>query len=58
VVSLTGRERAEFLTTVARPRLDRLVEVAMKYARPWSESTLSESTLSENTRVESKLTVK
>ncbi|MGD0241969.1 MAG: hypothetical protein ABSB59_16800 [Streptosporangiaceae bacterium] len=50
VVSLTGRERAEFLTTVARPRLDRLVEVAMKYARPWSESTLSESTLSDRGR--------
>jgi tagatose-1,6-bisphosphate aldolase len=48
VVSLTGRERAEFLTAVARPRLDRLVEVATKYARPWSEAT----------RPESKLTVK
>jgi tagatose 1,6-diphosphate aldolase/sulfofructosephosphate aldolase len=48
VVSLTGHEREEFLTTVARPRLDRLVEVATKYARPWPE----------NTRSESKLTVK
>ena len=36
VVGLTGREREEFLTTVARPRLNRLVEVAAKYARPWT----------------------
>ncbi len=35
VVSLAGRDREEFLTTVARPRLDRLVEVASRYARPW-----------------------
>ena len=35
VVSLAGRDRQEFLTTVARPRLDRLVEVASRYARPW-----------------------
>ena len=35
VVSLAGRGREEFLTTVARPRLDRLVEVASRYARPW-----------------------
>lgn len=41
VVSLTGREREEFLATVARPRLDRLVEVAARYARPWSESKLT-----------------
>jgi tagatose-1,6-bisphosphate aldolase len=38
VVSLTGREREEFLTTVARPRLDRLVEVASQRARPWSSA--------------------
>lgn len=35
VVSLAGRDREEFLATVARPRLDRLVEVAGRYARPW-----------------------
>jgi len=35
VVSLGGRDREEFLTTVARPRLDRLVEVASRHARPW-----------------------
>jgi sulfofructosephosphate aldolase len=35
VVSLAGRDREEFLTAVARPRLDRLVEVAGRYARPW-----------------------
>ena len=35
VVSLAGRDREGFLTTVARPRLDRLVEVASRYARPW-----------------------
>ena len=35
VVSLAGRDREEFLTTVARPRLDRLVGVASRYARPW-----------------------
>ncbi len=37
VVSLTGRHREEFLTTVARPRLERLVEVAGRRARPWTE---------------------
>jgi tagatose-1,6-bisphosphate aldolase len=36
VVGLSGRHREEFLTTVARPRLDRLVEVASRRARPWS----------------------
>ncbi len=41
VVSLTGQERQEFLTSVARPRLDRLVEVAAKSARPWTEATRS-----------------
>ena len=35
VVGLSGRHREEFLTTVARPRLDRLVEVASRRARPW-----------------------
>lgn len=39
VVSLAGAERQEFLTSVARPRLDRLVEVAAKSARPWTEAT-------------------
>jgi tagatose-1,6-bisphosphate aldolase len=38
VVGLAGREREEFLATVARPRLDRLVEVAAKYARPWTSA--------------------
>jgi tagatose 1,6-diphosphate aldolase/sulfofructosephosphate aldolase len=47
VVGLSGRHREEFLTTVARPRLDRLVEVASRRARPWSSVGLS-----------SKLTVK
>jgi tagatose-1,6-bisphosphate aldolase len=37
VVSLTGQEREEFLTSVALPRLDRLVAVARKSARPWTE---------------------
>jgi tagatose 1,6-diphosphate aldolase/sulfofructosephosphate aldolase len=37
VVSLTGREREEFLTSVARPRLERLIGVAEKCARPWTE---------------------
>ena len=37
VVSLTGREREEFLTAVALPRLERLIEVAEKSARPWTE---------------------
>jgi sulfofructosephosphate aldolase len=35
VVSLSGRDREEFLATVARARLDRLVEVASRHARPW-----------------------
>jgi tagatose-1,6-bisphosphate aldolase len=38
VVSLTGRERQEFLTSVARPRLDRLIDVAAQSARPWTEA--------------------
>ena len=37
VVSLTGREREEFLTSVALPRLERLVGVAEDRARPWTE---------------------
>ena len=36
-VSLTGQERQEFLTTVARPRLDRLIDVAAKSAQPWTK---------------------
>ena len=38
VVGLSGRHREEFLTTVARPRLDRLVEVASRRARPWAST--------------------
>jgi tagatose-1,6-bisphosphate aldolase len=34
-VSLDGSARQEFLTTVARPRLEKLVAVADQYARPW-----------------------
>jgi len=37
VVSRTGAQRQEFLTTVALPRLDRLVAVAGESARPWTE---------------------
>jgi tagatose 1,6-diphosphate aldolase/sulfofructosephosphate aldolase len=37
VVSLTGRERLEFLTAVALPRLERLIDVARQSARPWTE---------------------
>jgi tagatose-1,6-bisphosphate aldolase len=37
VVSLTSSEREEFLTSVALPRLDRLIDVARKSARPWTE---------------------
>jgi tagatose 1,6-diphosphate aldolase/sulfofructosephosphate aldolase len=37
VVSLTGAQRQEFLTSVALPRLDRLVSVASESARPWTE---------------------
>jgi tagatose-1,6-bisphosphate aldolase len=37
VVSLTGAERQGFLTEVALPRLDRLVQVAADRARPWTE---------------------
>jgi tagatose-1,6-bisphosphate aldolase len=37
VVSLTGHQREEFLTSVALPRLARLVDVAAHRARPWTE---------------------
>jgi tagatose-1,6-bisphosphate aldolase len=43
VVSLVGQERQEFLTSVALPRLERLVKVAAHSARPWTE--LSRPTL-------------
>jgi len=39
VVSLTGRQREEFLSSVALPRLERLVDVAERRARPWHEAT-------------------
>ncbi len=35
VVTLTGPAREEFLTSVALPRLERLVDVAAQRARPW-----------------------
>jgi hypothetical protein len=38
-VALAGRHREEFLTTVALPRLERLVDVAGTRARPWTEAT-------------------
>jgi tagatose-1,6-bisphosphate aldolase len=38
VVSLTGAERQVFLTEVALPRLERLVQVAADRARPWTEA--------------------
>ena len=38
-VALDGRERAEFLTTVARPRLEELTAVAAAHARPWRAAT-------------------
>lgn len=34
-VALDGPDRAEFLSTVARPRLEELTGVAAAYARPW-----------------------
>jgi tagatose-1,6-bisphosphate aldolase len=37
VVGLAGPRREEFLTTVARPRLERLIEVAENRARPWTD---------------------
>jgi len=39
VVSLTGQQREEFLISVALPRLERLIEVAERRARPWTEAT-------------------
>jgi tagatose-1,6-bisphosphate aldolase len=39
VVGLAGPRREEFLTTVALPRLERLIEVAENRARPWIEAT-------------------
>jgi tagatose-1,6-bisphosphate aldolase len=38
VVSLAGAAREEFLTSVALPRLERLVDVAAHRARPWNEA--------------------
>ena len=35
-VELDGAARQEFLTTVARPRLEELTAIAAKHARPWS----------------------
>jgi tagatose 1,6-diphosphate aldolase/sulfofructosephosphate aldolase len=35
-VALDGADREEFLSTVARPRLEELTAVAATYARPWS----------------------
>ncbi len=37
VVSLVGHQRQEFLTYVALPRLERLIDVAEHSARPWTE---------------------
>ena len=34
-LAVDGPERAEFLTNVARPRLEELTAVAAGYARPW-----------------------
>ena len=38
VVSLAGHQREEFLTSVALPRLERLVDVAVRSARPWTKT--------------------
>lgn len=38
VLPLSGAERQRFLETVARPRLDALVDVAAGRARPWHEA--------------------
>jgi tagatose-1,6-bisphosphate aldolase len=38
VVSLTGQQRQDFLTSVALSRLERLTEVAERSARPWTEA--------------------
>jgi tagatose 1,6-diphosphate aldolase/sulfofructosephosphate aldolase len=37
-VALDGAERQEFLTGVARPRLEELTAVAATYARPWQSA--------------------
>ena len=37
VVGLAGRDREEFLTSVALPRLAQLIDVAAVRARPWTE---------------------
>jgi tagatose 1,6-diphosphate aldolase/sulfofructosephosphate aldolase len=37
-VALDGPERQEFLTTVARPRLEQLTAIAATYARPWNSA--------------------
>ena len=41
VVGLAGRRREEFLTTVALPRLERLIEVAEHRARPWTDVAIN-----------------
>jgi tagatose-1,6-bisphosphate aldolase len=41
VVGLAGPHREEFLTTVARPRLERLIEVAEQRARPWTDVAIN-----------------
>jgi tagatose-1,6-bisphosphate aldolase len=38
-VALDGAERADFLSDVARPRLEELTAVAAAYARPWNSVT-------------------
>jgi sulfofructosephosphate aldolase len=38
-VALDGDERADFLSDVARPRLEELTAVAAAYARPWTSVT-------------------
>lgn len=38
-VSLTGPAREEFLTSVALPRLERLIDVAGRSARPWTDAS-------------------
>jgi tagatose-1,6-bisphosphate aldolase len=38
VVGLAGRARQEFLTSVALPRLEQLIDVAAQSARPWTEA--------------------
>jgi tagatose 1,6-diphosphate aldolase/sulfofructosephosphate aldolase len=43
VVSLTGQQREEFLTSVALPRLERLVDVAAHGGRPWNQASRTTS---------------